>query len=131
MITRRGFLKGLMTSVAAVAISTRLASSTPKLAEPYRWGIVNEDYSYGINPDDPLDVVIFDEREQSFVEPEEMELRENALEAVAVVCMSQAALVLKQGGRRLADAFGEGIVLLDDVFEPLHIRTHRNTVLVD
>ncbi len=74
MTTRRGFLQVAMVGIAAAAISWRL-SHAPKLlpeAAGYTWEQPNPDYSYGINKEQPWDILILSEKDGEYITPREL-----------------------------------------------------------
>lgn len=113
-MNRRGFLKGLLTAVAVVAIEVKLARGTPEITErPMRWEEANERYDYGIDVANPLDVAIYDKHEHRMIDVDQLHARwqtyidekdnylrmaghADAYEATAIVAMSQGRLLYKQ-----------------------------------
>lgn len=74
MITRRGFLNTAIVGIAAASISWRLSRGPTYLTreQRYTWEQPNPDYSYGINKEQPWDVIIFDERKKEYITPNEL-----------------------------------------------------------
>jgi hypothetical protein len=114
-MNRRGFLKGLFTAVAIVAIEVKLQSAAPVAPKTtHEWSEANDRYYYGIDTNDPLDVVIYDTYEGHYISPRELmhvwhdgpnpnsfrDSYDDAYEATAVIAMSQAHLLWKHGDQR-------------------------------
>lgn len=149
-ITRRGFLAAAVLSVSTVTVGAGLAPAFPRLRERYKWASANHQYSYGIDPRDPLDIVVYHNTEERFVFPDELSDRANAryyvereclpgemkvdadvmydecaVDAVAQIMISQSSLVLGREGMLGSYDFGEMAELPHFV-----IPTHDNTVIV-
>lgn len=104
--SRRGFLKGLFTAVAVVAIEVKLSQPSPVPTQPrLTWAEANDRYDYGINKLDPLDVVIYDKHREMELTPKELmhtwcklvsehdDVLSEAYEATAIIAMTQGKLL--------------------------------------
>jgi hypothetical protein len=127
-VNRRGFLRGLLTAVAVVAIEVKLAREVKLVHDPepaqygMRWEHANDRYKYGIDPRDPLLVGIFDKTEKQLISADELMRRgidqssRDAYEAVAIIAMSQGRLLHKRGEPRMVMA-PEFVSTLDEDHE--------------
>lgn len=121
MLNRRGFLRGLLVAVAAVAIEVKLHTSKPIVTidkANFVWQSANDRYAYAINTSNPLEVIIQDRGvalDRAYITPDELMRRsiENidmysspeavaAYEATAIVAISQGKLLFDRGVTRMA-----------------------------
>lgn len=113
-MNRRGFLKGMMTAVAVVAIEIKMSRGQPALEErSLTWEEANDRYDYGIDKSNPFDVAVYDKGLGKMIDVHELhdrwadvneDLDLQSYEATAIIAMSQGRLFWKQGREHLCVA---------------------------